>query len=452
MAPNRESREQALLDRAAVVLRDSVADRTQVPVAVDLRRASRDQQWPALEKLARVSDWGQAQIGDMPPQPPTWRARIGAVFVRIVRRALFWYTQQIVTFQRLVSNAAREQVQACEQFAAEHQRHHSVMTALNARVERLDQQYWDAIRTLSARAERLDQQLAVLQAESRQAERQDEINASLEQLGGEMKRLDRLVHESRVFMLQQSLRVTVLLKELRGRPGTADAAPALTDGDSELADLTQQHADCFRGSCDDIRERLRVYLPEVRSAVSATSDSPVLDLGCGRGEWLELLLEHHITARGVDGSPSMVRACLEKRLDVVQSDVIKFMRGVPDQSLSVVTAFHLLEHLEWNDLVEVIDQTVRVLKPGGVAIFETPNPRNLQVASYNFYVDPTHVRPLPSELLSFLVEARGLCQPETLPLHPYPKSFQLESGDRASDFLNQVFFGPQDYAIIAKRV
>jgi O-antigen chain-terminating methyltransferase len=209
----------------------------------------------------------------------------------------------------------------------------------------------------------------------------------------------------------------------------------------------------FRGASPEIKDRLRIYVPYARRAVAASGGAPVLDLGCGRGEWLEILREEQIAAEGVDGNAEMVQACLDLGLKARQADIISFLRGLADHSHPMVTAYHLLEHLAFEDVLEILVQTVRVLRPGGIAIFETPNPRNLLVASHSFHLDPTHNRPLPSELLSFVAEVAGLCELETLFLHPYPSSFHLDERDcAAAKFINEVFYGPQDYALIAKKV
>jgi len=349
------------LDRAAEFLRRAGVSAI-TPAAV---RAPA--KWPALERLARSLDWGQPRIGDMPPQPPTLRARIGAVLVRLIRRSVFWYTGQILDFQRLIANAAEEQIRALDE--------------LHRKVEDLS----EAVARLKTDGDRQD--------------------------------------------------------------------PGRSMPSGNLDGLMLAHAEAFRGTFADIRGRLRVYLPFVREAVEATGRAPVLDLGCGRGEWLDLMREEGFEATGVDASAEMAWACRRAGLDVTQADLLSYLREVRGESQAVVTAFQVLEHLTWDALLEVIDQTVRVLKPGGVAIFETPNIRNFRVASYTFHLDPSHIRPLPCELLAFALQARGLSEPKTLFLHPYPDSCQLaEDGNGAvTRFINEVFYGPQDYAIIARK-
>jgi O-antigen chain-terminating methyltransferase len=222
---------------------------------------------------------------------------------------------------------------------------------------------------------------------------------------------------------------------------------------AEVEDLALYHANVFRGDPAEIKRRLSVYVPYARNAFAATAQRPALDLGCGRGEWLELMRNEDIPAVGVDSSGEMIRVCSNMGLKVERAEMLSFLRGVPDDSLSALTAFHVVEHLAFSDLTELVDQAVRVLKPGGLAIFETPNPRNVFVGTNSFYLDPTHTQPLPSELLSYLAELRGLCEVETVFLHPYPESFHLAMDHcDAARFINEKFYGPQDYAIIARRV
>ena len=117
-----------------------------------------------------------------------------------------------------------------------------------------------------------------------------------------------------------------------------------------------------------------------------------------------------------------------------------------------MTAFHVVEHLPFRVILDLLDQAVRVLKPGGVLILETPNPANLIVGANSFYLDPSHIRPLPSELLRFAVESRGFCHVETVPLHPLEDCYRLEeTGNGAAKLLNDLVCSARDYAIIAER-
>jgi hypothetical protein len=101
-----------------------------------------------------------------------------------------------------------------------------------------------------------------------------------------------------------------------------------------------------------------------------------------------------------------------------------------------------------DQLFATLDTTVRVLKPGGMAIFETPNPENVLVSSYSFYLDPTHRHPLPSHMVKFMVEARGLCRVEVMYLHPSDEPRVEEAGLDVAKRFNDYFYGPRDYAVI----
>jgi SAM-dependent methyltransferase len=408
MSGTNDINSRAVLDQAAAILRQSGLSGGPLP-ARDSNRGARGGAFPAIERLARSMGIGEPRVGDMPPQPPTWRGRIGAALVQPIRRALFWYSEQIDRFQQLVASAAGEQLE------------------IGARLQRLEQRV--------SSLERLESE------QGRTAE-------ALEQLASGFKRLDRGMEEFKLLALQQSARLRAQLTESNSSAG-AGAAQRLALDDLHL--MLRQHAEVFRGDASEIRERLRIYLPYARRACGAGPNGSALDLGCGRGEWLQLLGEEGIPARGIDANPAMAQACRDAGLDVEQADLLEFLRSAPDASASLLSAFHLLEHLAWTDIVEVIDHAVRVLQPGGLAIFEIPNPRNLQVATYRFFLDPTHVHPLPSELLAFLVEARGLREPETLELHPYPDSFRVDGETAVTQLVNQLLFGPQDYAVIAKR-
>jgi O-antigen chain-terminating methyltransferase len=120
---------------------------------------------------------------------------------------------------------------------------------------------------------------------------------------------------------------------------------------------------------------------------------------------------------------------------------------LPENGLRAVTAFHLIEHLPTESLVALLDEIMRTLQPGGAAIFETPSPDNLLVASNYFYHDPTHRHPLPSRLAKFLLESRGLQRVEVLNLHECSEG-RFTGADEISARLNELFYGPMDYAIL----
>jgi 2-polyprenyl-3-methyl-5-hydroxy-6-metoxy-1,4-benzoquinol methylase len=207
--------------------------------------------------------------------------------------------------------------------------------------------------------------------------------------------------------------------------------------------------DKFRGTREEIRERLKIYLPYVERATKGLAKNAVLDIGCGRGEWLELLQENGYDARGIDLNRLLVDNCQQKGLDVIEAEAVTYLWSLPDASVDVVTGFHIIEHLPFKTLISFLDQVVRVLKPGGMAIFETPNPENVIVSTHTFYLDPTHLKPMPAQLTDFLLVSRGLTKVEILYLNPYFGPHRVSQVDtEVAQRFNNYFFGPRDYAAI----
>jgi O-antigen chain-terminating methyltransferase len=201
--------------------------------------------------------------------------------------------------------------------------------------------------------------------------------------------------------------------------------------------------DRFRGSREEIKDRFKTYLPYVETV----RDGLVIDLGSGRGEWLELLNEAGIKARGIEDNRISIEQCRKRGLDVVDEEVLVHLRSLPDESVAAVTGFQIIEHMPIDALVTLLDEVKRVLRPGGLAIFETPNPENVLVGSNFFYLDPTHHHPLPSELMEFLFESRSFDRVEVVNLHPWDAGRVAGEGELAERF-NGFFFGPMDYAIL----
>tara|TARA_Y100000815_G_scaffold131302_1_gene118529 strand:- start:13044 stop:14513 length:1470 start_codon:yes stop_codon:yes gene_type:complete len=170
-------------------------------------------------------------------------------------------------------------------------------------------------------------------------------------------------------------------------------------------------------------------------------------LGCGRGEWLELLGDHGYKAQGVDIDDTMLSACRDLGLTVTTSDAIEFVKRLPDASQLAVSGFHIVEHIPFSELHEIVSESLRVLVPGGLLILETPNPENIVVGSCSFYLDPTHERPIPPLLLAFLPEYAGFNRTKILRLQQSPEILSNPSPDLLS-VLNGV---SPDYAVVAQK-
>jgi len=214
-----------------------------------------------------------------------------------------------------------------------------------------------------------------------------------------------------------------------------------------IASFYRAFEDLHRGSRDVIKQRQEVYLPFIRPLKDVYPSCPIIDLGCGRGEWLELLAGQGFKAEGVDIDNAMLSACRELGLAVNTSDAIEYIKRLPDASQLAVSGFHIVEHIPFGKLHELVIESLRVLVPGGVLILETPNPENLVVGSCSFYLDPTHERPIPPLLLTFVAEHVGFHRTKILRLQESPDLLTNPSPDLLS-VLNGV---SPDYAVVAQK-
>ncbi|MDY0042335.1 MAG: class I SAM-dependent methyltransferase, partial [Desulforhabdus sp.] len=163
------------------------------------------------------------------------------------------------------------------------------------------------------------------------------------------------------------------------------------------------------------------------------------------GEWLELCKESNLIASGVDINRSMVEELQQMGLEVIEEDFVSYLRDKNPNTFGAITVFHLIEHLTLENLIILLDEALRVLKPNGVLILETPNPDNIIVGSRSFYIDPTHVKPIPSPTLQYLAEARGYVNIEILNLNPVPE-YEREEGITGK--LGELLYGARDYSLI----
>jgi len=215
--------------------------------------------------------------------------------------------------------------------------------------------------------------------------------------------------------------------------------------------------DQFRGSADAIRSRLLEYVPIFTGA------SDVLDVGCGRGEFLRLLAEHGVSARGIDLNQAMVDVCRDQGLNATVADLLPYLRSLPDGSLGGLFAAQVVEHLQPGYLTHFLDVAFEKLRPGAAIVLETINPA-CWFAFFESYVrDITHVRPLHPDTLKFLLVATGFQQVTIRYRAPYPDHEKLQRvaspgfGDAAEtlnanvDKLNSLLFTYLDYAAVGRR-
>jgi O-antigen chain-terminating methyltransferase len=225
----------------------------------------------------------------------------------------------------------------------------------------------------------------------------------------------------------------------------------VSDVEESVTSLYPEFEDLFRGPREEIKERLKVHLPRIQQSNAGSLEAPVLDLGCGRGEWLQLLSEYDFVGRGVDTNPVMVGRCCDLGLQAIEADALAYLKSLPDRCLGAITSFHMIEHVPFEALMAIVDEAMRVLQSGGLLILETPNPQNVLVGSQTFWIDPTHVHPVLSQTLRFFLEARGFCQLEVINLQPYPETARVPEDSALAQRFNEYFYGPQDYCIIGRR-
>lgn len=219
----------------------------------------------------------------------------------------------------------------------------------------------------------------------------------------------------------------------------------------------------FRGNRDLVKERLEVYGRQLMETAHDFPGGSCLDLGCGRGEWLEILSSHGLDAVGVDSNHAMMEACKARGLQVELGDGLEYLSRQADNSLALVSGFHIIEHLPgFETLVTLIAQSLRVLKSGGLAIFESPNPENLTVGACSFFLDHTHDKPLHPESVGMLLEAAGFVDVEVLrlvharaPEPPFeappadaPMAQELEKVFR---LLNNHLLSAPDFAVVGRK-
>ena len=242
-----------------------------------------------------------------------------------------------------------------------------------------------------------------------------------------------------------------------GRPETRSAEekpvlPSLAlEPEFDYAGLEER----FRGSEDDIKERQRIYAQYFEGGEN------IVDIGCGRGEFLELLRERGIKARGVDLDLDMVLLCRDKGLDVVREDAFAYLGALPDESAGGVFAAQVIEHLPPRRVIELVKLCHLKLAPGSVLILETPNPKCLMVFAESFYKDPSHVQPAHPDSMQFVLEATGFHDVElrfSAPVEPSMKipllpasGAEVERFNQGIERLNSLLFGFQDYAVIGRK-
>ncbi|WP_395788870.1 methyltransferase domain-containing protein [Aquimonas sp.] len=387
---------------------------------------------------------------------------------------------QAVELDRLSAQLLAAQALAAEHLIEAQQQAAAAAVGLNARIDRLQRESEQQLASLQSesallahafsqidparRAAQIESRLAELDA--RQTQQLDELRTALSTLHGEGLALS----ESMVSLQSAASAQERRLQELQAGKEQSHAAHAVMPDAGRASDTDAAALDAFyvefenrfRGSRAEIQQRARYYLPMIAACQAGGEDAPVLDLGCGRGEWLQVLREAGHPAYGIDSNQVMVGHCQQLGLKALQSDVLAHLRSLPAESVRAISAMHLIEHLDFRTLLALLDESLRVLCPGGLLLLETPNPENVHVGSCNFYMDPTHRNPLPPLLTQYLAESRGFTGAEIHRLSAdrgeQRALSQLDVDQPGSVVLNQALAdlhaltaAAPDYALIARK-
>lgn len=208
----------------------------------------------------------------------------------------------------------------------------------------------------------------------------------------------------------------------------------------------------FQSTAHADRRQMEFYLSAIGVLDPKLPQGAWLDIGCGRGSWLRCTREGGFEATGVDSNPDAVRQCREDGFQIAESDALEFLRSTPDESFSLVSAFHVLEHLRFEYCLNLVYQIARTLKPDGILLIETPHPGNLLMATEQFWLDPTHHRPIPPPLMEFLFEYCGLGVIRRFEVNPREESEHLPFRElELANRLDALLYGPQDYAMMGRR-
>lgn len=272
---------------------------------------------------------------------------------------------------------------------------------------------------------------------------------------GEQTTAQRFLHQALDWGCSKQFVTQLLLHGLQGTLAQAAAAssgtapaqqPFAPIAAADTSGFYRAFEERFRGTRALIQQRVAVYLPFVLPIAQRYPGLGVLDLGCGRGEWLQVLKDAGVNAEGVDTDAGMLHGCAQWGLRVQRADALAFLQQQATASRICISLIHVVEHLPFEVLLRIVQEARRVLVPEGILIMETPNPENFSVGACSFYMDPTHRNPLPPPLLAFLPEYFGFERIKTLRLQENPQ-LHTQSTYSMADVLEGI---SPDYAIVAQ--
>jgi O-antigen chain-terminating methyltransferase len=416
-----------------------------------------------LMPLVHARDTAEAKvaaIGTVNPRPPGFKNAVVQRFKRAIARALDWHVREQVEFNRAsmacvqaTMEALNEMSRSLAALSAHYQEIRTDTDDLRANTEQWRTGFEErnsasqihTLRTISELQSAFHLRASLIEQNFRDSVRQqhddftDEMDRrtldiqkrlwqDMEKIRGEY---DRLIH-TELRLLRQK------------QPTVGGLAPAAsTTVPQEPLDIDwMRFAEQFRGSEDRIREQQKSYV-----ARFAGAPGQILDLGCGRGEFLDTAKAAGLPVRGVDLNQESVALCRSKGLEVEQGDMFAYLDSLADGSLGGAYCAQVVEHLAPADVPRLVKLLARKLRLGALVAIETPNPECLAIFATHFYIDPTHTRPIPPVLLRFYLEEAGLGRVEIERLAPAVESMPALA--ELPSAVRDTFFGGLDYAIFA---
>jgi 2-polyprenyl-3-methyl-5-hydroxy-6-metoxy-1,4-benzoquinol methylase len=441
---------------------------------------------PDLMPLVHARDAAEAKvaaIGTVNPRPPGLKNSIAQALKRFVARALDWHVREQVEFNRGVMGCVQASLDALTEvsrgMAALSGHHRQFREEMDARERQLREElaaysreavelkdirrHWaewrvgfedrrtageiHVLRTISELQASYQHRLTLLEQNWRELLAQQHNNFTMaldlktdavqKRLWQDLEKI-RAQYEQLIYTELRTLRQKQPGVEASGRATvSAPAVPIPIDW--------MRFGDIFRGSEERIREHQRRYV-----AGFAGAEGEILDIGCGRGEFLDVARESGLASRGIDLSEECVALCRSKGLTAECADMFNFLEDLPDRGLGGVFCSQVVEHLPPERLPVLVKLLAAKLHPGALVAIETPNPECLAIFATHFYIDPTHTRPVPAVLMRFYLEEAGFGSIEVERLAP-----AIETMPALADLPSSVrdtFFGGLDYAIFARKL
>jgi len=420
--------------------------------------------WAELMPLVHARDAAEAKvaaIGTVNPRPPGFKNGLLQRAKRMVSRALDWHVREQVEFNRASMACVQATIEALNDLTRNLGAYHRDQLAYH-RDQLTGTEQWRAgveerrsaseihlLRTVSELQSAFHLRASLIEQNFRDSVRQQHNDFTSEmdrrtldiqkRLWQDMEKIrgeyDRLVHTELRLLRQKHTSTTTGGSQATSSPIQHDHL------DIDWARFAEQ----FRGSEEKIREQQKHYVARFAGAPGA-----ILDIGCGRGEFLDAAQAAGLPARGVDQNQESVALCRSKGLEVEQGDMFAYLESLPDGSLGGAYCAQVVEHLSPPSVVHLVQLLSRKLRLGALVAIETPNPECLAIFATHFYLDPTHTRPIPAPLLRFYLEEAGFGSVQIERLAPAVESMPVLA--ELPPAFRDAFFGGLDYAIVARKL